>query len=58
MININGVPYDVSRMADIDSLIYSGKLEKAKAKLIVGYRADPAQAAQIVDNWVQITGLM
>lgn len=58
MININGIPYDVSRMADIDSLIYSGKLEKAKAKLIVGYRADPAQAAQIVDNWVQITGLM
>ncbi len=58
MININGVPYDVSRMTDIDSLIYSGKLEKAKAKLIVEYRGDPAQAAQIVDNWVQITGLM
>ena len=29
-----------------------------KKKLMKAYRADPMQASQIVDGWVQITGLM
>lgn len=57
-VTINGVALDVSRMEDVDKLIWQGKTEKAKKKLMKAYRADPMQASQIVDSWIQITGLM
>lgn len=57
-VTINGIPLEVCNMEPVDKLIWKGKTEKAKKKLMKDYSATPMEATQIVDNWVQITGLM
>ncbi|GEM_PF-2980613 len=57
IITINGLPFSIASMGDVDRLIWSGKNEKAMKTLISQYRATPGEAQEIISNWTRYTGM-